>query len=159
MRVLIVYASWFGHTQLIANAIGSEFARRFAQVVCTPVSKITASEVIGYDMLVIGTHSHTGHASGKVLQFVEQIPVQRMNRMAVGVFGTREHAEGADGVDELTELLSERGIEPAIAPLHIMLEGLAAYIPGTPISAADKAAIVGFVEELWQEAPADVAVA
>jgi menaquinone-dependent protoporphyrinogen IX oxidase len=66
MKALIVYASWFGRNRSIARLIASELERRGVHADCVPVAKVTAHDLVGYDLLVLGTYTHAGHASARL---------------------------------------------------------------------------------------------
>jgi menaquinone-dependent protoporphyrinogen IX oxidase len=126
MRVLIVYASWFGHNRSIAKLIATELEQRGATVVCAPVTKVSSQEIVGYDLLVLGTYTHAGRASRRLRVLCETIASRRFERVAVAIFGTQISQEqpSADricGVDDLEACLTGRGCELALAPLRIEL--------------------------------------
>jgi flavodoxin len=121
MKALIVYASWFGHNRTIARALADEFARRRITVVCAPVSRITTSDIIGYDVVVFGSYSHANHASGQLCRLCESIPQRRLRRMAIGVFGTCRPGDEAGGVDDLAACIEGRGCALAVPPLRLEL--------------------------------------
>ncbi len=154
MRALIVYASWFGHNRLIAEAIATELRQRHVDVVCAPVSKISVGDVIGFDMLVLGSHSHTGHASRNLRHLCETIPLRRLNRMTVGIFGTRDHASQPGGLEDLRECLAERGCETALLPFAVDLYGVSAIMPWSHLNPEDQQDIEAFTEELWESSVA-----
>lgn len=121
MKALIVYASWFGHNRTIARALADELAHRRVTVVCAPVSRITTSDIIGYDIVVFGTYTHAHHASGQMRKLCESIPIRRLERMAIGVFGTGRPGEQPGGVDDLAACIEGRGCTLATSPLRLTL--------------------------------------
>ena len=121
MKALIVYASWFGHNRTIARALAAELARRRITVVCAPVSRITTSDIIGYDIVVFGTYSHAHHASGHLRRLCESIPVRRLRRMAIGVFGAGQPGDESGGTDDLAACVEGQGCMLAAAPLRLEL--------------------------------------
>jgi flavodoxin len=122
MKALIVYASWFGHNRTVARALADELARHCVTVVCAPISRITTSDVIGYDIVVFGSYTHSQHASAQLLALCGQIPERRLQRMAIGVFGTGRSGELTGGVDDLTACLEGRGCTLAAPPLRLSLD-------------------------------------
>lgn len=148
MRALIVYTSWFGHTRLIANALTEELEGHGYTVVCAPIEKVEPSEVFGYSMLLIGSHTHTGHASRKLVDFVEAIPLRRLNRMAVGIFGTTDRPGEESGLDNLIHSLDARGCEIAQPPLRFPRFGGAAILPERELDTTDRARIREFAAEM-----------
>ncbi len=68
MKVLMTYASWFGHNRAIAKALAQELASQRVAVMCAHISKITAEDAIGQDLLVLGTYTHAGRANRRIAQ-------------------------------------------------------------------------------------------
>lgn len=60
-RTLVAYESLFGATRRIAEAIAAGIREGGADVDCRSVREVSASEIPGYGLLVLGapTHSHT----------------------------------------------------------------------------------------------------
>jgi flavodoxin len=130
MNAIIVYASWFGHNRTIAEMLTQEFATLGISVACVPAYRMTTDDLQGYDLLVLGTYTHTGHASRKLHRLCESIPQRQLERMALAIFGT-QLAEGletgaANGIDDLVAHLAARGCEPVIPPLRIGLSSQSA---------------------------------
>jgi flavodoxin len=147
MKALIVYASWFGHNRTIARALADELSRRSFTVVCAPVSRITASDVIGYDLVVFGTYTHAHHASGNLRRLCEAIPVKRLSRMAIGVFGSGRPGELPNGVDDLVACIEGRGCALAAPPLRLTLSA-PDFMPWARFELDTRRAIEGLAEEL-----------
>jgi flavorubredoxin len=157
MRALIVYASWFGHNRAVAQRVARSFEERHITTVCAPISQIAASDVIGCDILVLGSYTHTRHASKGIRELIENIPLHRLQRMAIGLFGVRSPDGDADGIDELTRTLEEAGISPAVAPLRINLR-MPDYIPQRWLEPEIEERIAEFADELLEAAAAEVMV-
>jgi flavodoxin len=154
MRVLIAYASWFGHNRTIATTLAQELERQGATVICAPASRIKVEEVVGLDLLVLGTYTHVGHANRHLLQLCDAIPRRRFEHMAVGVFGTQiaelVQANQPGGVDDLVAHLEERGFDIVIPPLRIGLRGAATILPGKGIGATERSQIQAFARDLLE---------
>jgi len=155
MKALIVYASWFGHNRAVARALAAELTNRGMQVVCTPASHVTASDVGEFDLLVLGTYTHAGKASPELHALCEAIPLHQFERAAVALFGTQmlstKQAGMPGGVDELQTCLTERGCELAVEPLRFGLRGAAAaFLPLPWLGADERHQIAEFAAELWE---------
>jgi len=154
MRVLIAYASWFGHNRTIAKALARELERQRAIVICAPISRIRVEEVVGLDLLVLGTYTHSGRANAHLLRLCDAIPRRRLEQMAVGVFGTQvaepAHANQPGGVDELVAHLEARGFDIVTPPLRIGLQGAATILPGAGIGAWERGQIQAFARDLLE---------
>ena len=154
MRVLIAHASWFGHNRTIAKALARELERQGATVICAPASRIKVEEVVGLDLLVLGTYTHAGHANRRLLQLCDAIPRRRLERIAVGVFGTQVaellQANQPGGVDDLVGHLEARDFEVIIPPLRIGLRGAATVLPWKGIGARERGQIQAFARDLLE---------
>jgi len=154
MKAMIVYASWFGHNRAIAKALAQELADHDIAVVCAPASKIAVEEVVGVDLLVLGTYTHVGRANQRLCNLCDAIPRRRLDRIAVAVFGT-QMAEVMQngvpgGVDDLVAHLESRGYDLALPPLRIGLRGAATFLPWLGIGDAERRQIKAFAEELLE---------
>lgn len=147
MRALIVYASWFGHNRTIAKRIANDLTQRGMQVICAPITRITASDTIGCDLLVLGSFSHAHHASWRMRHLIETIPERRIKRMAITVFGTQTLDERPSGIDDLIAGLNTRGVRLAVPPLRIILPA-PDFAPWSQIAAEEQDKITQFVQSL-----------
>jgi len=154
MKALITYASWFGHNRAIARALAQELASQRVAVICAHISKITAEDTIGQDLLVLGTYTHAGHASRRLRNLCNAIPRRRFEHLAVAIFGTHssevQQAGDPGGVDDLEAHLKERGIDIAAPPLRINLPGIAALLPWRGIGEAERRRIRMFTRDLLE---------
>lgn len=154
MKALIVYASWFGHNRTVAQALAAELTRRGLTVACGPASRITASDAIGVELLVLGTYTHGGKASRRLRKFCEAIPQRRFEHITIAAFGTQmmdnQQPLSPGGIDDLQTCLAARGCDLAIAPLRIGLSPGAAFLPMRRITATQHHQIEAFAAELWE---------
>ena len=154
MKALLTYASWFGHTQAIAKALARELANYGVAVISAPVSAITVDDVADMDLLVLGTYSHAGHANGRLLRLCDEIPRQRLDQMAVAVFGTQNvaalEADEPGGVDDLVAHLEARGFDIVLPPLRIGLPGAAAFLSQQAIKEVEHSLIQAFARDLLE---------
>ena len=154
MKVLLVYASWFGHNRAIARLIAAELTQRGLGVTCTPASRISRYDLAEYDLLVLGTYSHGGRASRRLRALCAAIPQRRFDHLAVALFGTQitqpQQADGYSGVDELEACLLQRGCELALAPLHIELPAREAVSFRQGLDPAAIRRIKEFAADLWE---------
>ncbi len=154
MKAMIVYASWFGHNRAIAKALARELTERHVTVVCAPASRIAAQEVVGVDLLVLGTYTHAGRANRRLRNLCDTIPRRRLDRIAVAIFGTQIAEVMRDGepggVDELVGHLQSRGYDLALPPLRLGLRGAATFLPWLGIGDEERRQLKAFAEELLE---------
>ena len=154
MRALIVYASWFGHNRAVARLAAAELARRGFSVAGAPAARVSAADIAGCDVLVLGTYTHNGRASQRLRALCESIPLRTLAHVEVALFGTQidqNRERGlSGGVHELETCLAERGVELALPPLLIGLSRTAAFLPWFGIGSAERQRIVAFADDLWE---------
>jgi flavodoxin len=155
MKVLIVYASWFGHNQTIARLITAELTQRGLGITCTPATRVSRYDLAEYDLLVLGTYTTlAGRASRRLRALCATIPLRQLDHLAVAIFGTQitqpQQADGNSGVDELEACLLRRGCELALAPLHIELPARAAVSFKRALDPAALRRIKEFAADLWE---------
>lgn len=152
MKAMIVFASRFGHTRTIAKTIARELARRNVTVACVPVASVKEVDLIGFDMMVVGTDTRAGRASPLVRHLCDTISFRRLSTLTVAVFGTQTAASYArhesSGADDLIAHLADRGCTPVVAPLVVRLEKLQAYLPWRRIDSTLRQRIAAFADEL-----------
>lgn len=154
MRALIAYASWFGHNRTIARALAQELEKQGVTVICAHVSKIVVEDVVGLDLLVLGTYTHASKANRRLRWLCDAIPRRRLEQMAIALFGTQAadllQAHEPGGVDELIAHLANRDVEVVEPPLRIGLQGAAALLPWQGIGEAERGQIKAFALELLE---------
>jgi menaquinone-dependent protoporphyrinogen IX oxidase len=153
MKALVVYASWFGYNRAIAKAITDDLTQRGITVACAPISKVEPSEVAGFDILVLGTYTHLGHASKRMCDFCAAIPQRWLDRVAVAVFGTQledAHQRGEPGgVDALLNCLAARGCQVATQPLRWIIPQHAALRRWSQFTPQEVTQIQMFTNDLY----------
>jgi flavodoxin len=154
MKALITYASWLGHNQAIAKALARELANHGIEVVCAPVSAIQVDEMTDVDLLVLGTYTHAGHTSARLLRLCDTLPRRQVEQTAVAVFGTQMvetlQANQPGGVDELVAHLEARGFDIVAPPLRFGLPGAAAFLPDRGSAEQESEAIRAFARDLLE---------
>jgi flavodoxin len=154
MRALIAYASWFGHNRAIARVLAKELTNQGVRVICAHASKVAVEDVVGLDLLVLGTYTHGGRANGRLRRLCDAIPRRRLEQIAIALFGTQAadllQAHEPGGVDELVAHLENRDVEIIAPPLRIGLQGAAALLPWRGIGAVERGQIKAFAMELLE---------
>lgn len=155
MRVLIVYASWFGHNREIARIIADRLSPYASHSICAPVTAVTANDTIGCDLLVLGSFTHAHHASWRMRRLVETIPEHRLKRMGVAVFGTQTVDERPSSIDDLVNILVQRGARLVVPPLRVILPA-PDFVPWSKVSSAESAKIDAFVQALVHQLETEI---
>jgi flavodoxin I len=88
MKVLVVYDSFFGNTEKIADAIAKAIASP-DEVTLLPADKVTATELVAPDLLIVGSPTRGFRPSEAVQAFLDEIPGNTVEGNKVAAFDTR----------------------------------------------------------------------
>jgi flavodoxin len=92
MKVLIVYDSYFGNTEQIAHAIGDAL-RPQAEVDVLRVGDVKPEQLVGLDVLIVGSPTRAFSATPPIKQFLGSIPAGGLDGVKVAAFDTRIDVE------------------------------------------------------------------
>ena len=154
MKALIVYTSWRRPSRTVANMIALKLAGRDFVVRCTSARRVAPHDLNEYDLLVLGTDGHMGHASKRLRSLCAAIPQHRFDRLEIALFGVRPARKQPryqfSALDELEACIANRGCELALPPLVVAFQPAKALLPGLGINNAERAKVEAFVAELWE---------
>jgi flavodoxin len=89
MNALVIYDSKFGNTQQVAEAIGGTLAERFNVSVQPVTDQPEVTDIIS--LLVIGGPTHAHGISQPMRQFLDNLPKNAVQDVAIATFDTRFH--------------------------------------------------------------------
>jgi flavodoxin I len=90
MKAFIIYDSWYGNTEKIAQAIGDGLT---GEVKVVRVGAVKPSELKTYDLLIVGSPVHGGRATPELDAFLKQLPANSLEGISVAAFDTRFESE------------------------------------------------------------------
>ena len=90
MKAFIIYDSWYGNTEKIAQAIGNGLA---GEVKVVRVGEANPSELKTCDLLIVGSPVHGGRATPELDAFIKQLPANSLEGTSVATFDTRFELE------------------------------------------------------------------
>ena len=95
MKALVVYDSFFGNTEQIAQAIadGVRAAGDAAEVDVVKVDQATMEMLDGLEMLVVGSPTRAFRASPNTMVFLKRVSPGALQGVRVGAFDTRIPAD------------------------------------------------------------------
>jgi len=73
LKALVVYDSMYGNTEKLAKALGAGLASGGVDVAVKKVDSIKSGELIGVDLLCVGSPTHAWNASKLTKEFLEQL--------------------------------------------------------------------------------------
>ena len=88
---LIIYDSFFGNTQKIAEAIAKGLAASI-KVTCSKASEAKQTDLEGIQLFVVGAPTQGGRPTPDIAKFVEEIPAGGLQNKQVTTFDTRFNA-------------------------------------------------------------------
>jgi flavodoxin len=87
MKTLIVYDSFFGCTEKIAQAIGESLEKHEAFVV--RISDLKPEQLAGIELLIVGSPTRAFRPTKAITKFLKNIPAQGLKGVKVAAFDTR----------------------------------------------------------------------
>jgi flavodoxin I len=128
MKALIIYDSFFGNTEKIAQAIGDAIAGIMDVEICK-VSDIEPVQLKELSLLIVGSPIRAFRPSPTITKFLKSIPVGSLNGVKAAAFDTRIGIENIKSrtlrffvnffgyaAKPISEKLRKKGAEIVIAP-------------------------------------------
>jgi flavodoxin len=88
MTSLIIYASQFGNTKKVAQAIASAI-KSPNKIKLLEVEEVNLGDLDNVDVLIIGSPTQGGRPTQKLQTFLDQIPSQALKNVRFATFDTR----------------------------------------------------------------------
>ena len=88
MKTLIVYDSFFGNTEKIAQAIGNSLGSK-ENVEILRVSEVKPEQLIGLELLIVGSPTRAFRPTKAIMGFLNKIPLNGLKGVKVAAFDTR----------------------------------------------------------------------
>ncbi|MBN1121481.1 MAG: flavodoxin family protein [Anaerolineae bacterium] len=85
MKALVLYDSFFGNTEKIAQAIG----RAIGSGEVIHVSTVKPEHLTGLDLLIVGSPTRSFNASPAITNMLKEIPINGLKGIKAAVFDTR----------------------------------------------------------------------
>lgn len=99
MKALVIYDSFFGNTEKIAQAIGQAIKEALGSdrlVETHPVGQVTPGTLEGLDLLVMGSPTRGFRPTEAISKFLKALPQNHLEGVAVAAFDTRILLETID---------------------------------------------------------------
>ncbi len=90
MSILILYDSFFGNTEQIAQAVGQALGS-LGQVETLRINQVTPDRLAGSALVVMGSPTRAFRPSKGVTEFLKSIPANGLKGVKVAAFDTRMH--------------------------------------------------------------------
>ena len=126
VKTVIVYDSWFGNTQKVAEAIGKGITEtEKTAVVIKKIKEIDPNEVLAYDVILIGSPNHMGGPTRNVKKFIDKLGLLELEGKKVAVFDTyvRKNVHVGKTVRKM-----EKRIHEKIPNLKLIVGGLSILV-------------------------------
>ncbi len=125
MKALIVFDSVHGNTEAIARAIAGAGGKAGIRMVRAGQAK--AGDLVGLDLLVVGSPTLGGRPTPAVQSFVDRIPAGALAKVRVATFDTRMTMWVAKlfgwAADRIAAGLAAKGGVPAAKPTGFIVKG------------------------------------
>jgi flavodoxin len=97
MKALIIFDSFFGNTEQIGRAIGTALAADY-EVTVMRVGGVNLEQLIGIDLLVVGSPTRGFRPTPAISTFIASIPARGLSGVAVTAFDTRIAVDEVDSL-------------------------------------------------------------
>jgi flavodoxin len=94
MKALVVYDSFFGNTEKIAQAIGQALGAA-GEVAVRRVSEVQPAQLTGVELLVVGSPTRAFRPSPLTTSLLNKLPAGSLQGVKVATFDTRVSTEDA----------------------------------------------------------------
>ncbi len=125
MKALIVFDSAHGNTEAIARAIAGAGGKAGIRMVRAGQAK--AADLVGLDLLVVGSPTLGGRPTPAVQTFIDRIPAGSLAKVRVATFDTRMTMWIAKlfgwAADRIAAGLAAKGAVPAAKPTGFIVKG------------------------------------
>jgi flavodoxin len=99
LKILVVYDSFFGNTQVIARAIGAALGAALGEkgeVETLPVSQVIPGQIQGLDLLIVGSPTRGFRPTEAISKFLNSLAKEQLDGLGVATFDTRIALETID---------------------------------------------------------------
>ncbi|HDK26267.1 MAG TPA: flavodoxin family protein [Candidatus Atribacteria bacterium] len=88
MKILIIYDSFFGNTEKIAQAVGNSLSSK-ENAETIRVSKVKPEQLIGLELIIVGSPTRAFRPTKAIMHFLNKIPLNGLKGVKVAAFDTR----------------------------------------------------------------------
>jgi flavorubredoxin len=125
-RAMVLYDTRYGNTQAAAVAIAEGFGERdSATALVARFGEVTLRDVIGYELLVIGTPNHLGRATRRTLAWVKGLRGLPTRPSLVATFDTCLLPDQGKAAGQIV-----RAIRQAIPDPELPIESISLIVDG-----------------------------
>ena len=125
MKALVIYDTYFGNTEKIAQAIG-EALKNKGEAKVVNVTQTGAADFNGVDLLIIGSPTRAFSATKSINSFIKKLDKNKYSDLQIAVFDTRADITTVDSkflefmekragyaTDSMLKLLQKQGMQVA----------------------------------------------
>jgi flavodoxin I len=135
VKALVVYDSFFGNTEKVAQAIGAALSAQ-AEVQVVRVNQLAQEQLSGLDILVVGSPTRAFSASPDTKKFLARIPTGTLKGVRSAGFDTRIALEDTNSrvlpffvklfgyaAEPIARQLVKKGARQVVAPQGFIVMG------------------------------------
>ncbi len=119
MKALVIFDSNFGNTQKIAEAIAEELKTQ-----AVPVLKVSISELVGLELIVVGSPINAWRPSERMGKFLANLKEGQLKGIKAAAFDTRVKLFiHGDAAKKIAKALENAGAEIIVEPQAFFVKG------------------------------------
>ncbi|HEY3417469.1 MAG TPA: flavodoxin domain-containing protein [Armatimonadota bacterium] len=132
MNALVIFDTTYGNTKQIAEAIAGELGARAVRV-----DEVSAADLNGLDLLVVGSPINAWRPSEKMLKFLAELSDGQLKGSKAAAFDTRVKLFiHGDAAKKITESLKKAGAEIIANPQAFYVKGMEGPLLETEVARA-----------------------
>ena len=127
-KIIIVYSSWFGNTGKVAETIGKSISQNEEnQVLVKEIKQVDPKDVLGYDVILIGSPNHMGGPTRSAKNFIDKLGQLDMEGKRGAFFDTyvRENVHVNKAVRKMEQRINQK-----IPGMKLIVDGLSILVKG-----------------------------
>jgi flavodoxin len=127
LKAIIVYESRYGNTKLVAERIAEGMNQvSGGGAVLVEVKEVALSQIIGYDLILVGSPNHGGQATSSIRKFIDKLGKLNLQGKRAAVFDTYQGRDLEKAIKKMERQVGEKapGMKLVAPGLSIMVKGM-----------------------------------
>ncbi len=125
MQLLVMYDTFYGNTERVAQTVAEEIRQRGHEVQCRNQSESGEEDFMGIRLWVLGSPTRWGRPTFRFKTLLRNAVKEAGKDHDFVVFDTRFEEVHSGAADRLHRLLTKEGLRPMLPPQYFFVDGQA----------------------------------
>lgn len=125
MKIIVIYESKYGNTEIVAENIVEGIRQKGVEIVLKELQEVDLNNVLEYDAVLIGTPNHFGRPTRNINQFIDNLGKVDLKGNQIAVFDTYMGKDYGKAVKKMEKRISEKAPD-----LKLVSSGLSIRVQG-----------------------------